>query len=97
MAKVDIAIDKIKQIIDSAIEERDFIKLMEAHDFIEGYVEKDRFRSFLKFDKDDDPVLEITKDFQMITLNLEEMKKVLEDLKFLESENWRLPFQEEIR
>ncbi len=92
MAKVDIAIDKIKQIIDSAIEERDFIKLMEAHDFIEGYVEKDRFRSFLKFDKDDDPVLEITKDFQMITLNLEEMKKVLEDLKFLESENWRLPF-----
>ena len=92
MAKVDIAIDKIKQIIDSAIEERDFIKLMEAHDFIEGYVEKDRFRSFLKFDKDDDPVLEIAKDFQMITLNLEEMKKVLEDLKFLESENWRLPF-----
>lgn len=92
MAKVDIAIDKIKQIIDRAIEERDFIKLMEAHDFIEGYVEKDRFRSFLKFDKDDDPVLEITKDFQMITLNLEEMKKVLEDLKFLESENWKLPF-----
>lgn len=92
MAKVDIAIDKIKQIIDSAIEERDFIKLMEAHDFIEGYVEKDRFRSFLKFDKDDDPVLEITKDFQMITLNLEEIKKVLEDLKFLESENWILPF-----
>jgi hypothetical protein len=92
MAKVDIAIDKIKQIIDRAIEERDFIKLMEAHDFIEGYVEKDRFRSFLKFDKDDNPVLEITKDFQMITLNLEEMKKVLEDLKFLESENWRLPF-----
>lgn len=92
MAKVDIAIDKIKQIIDSAIEERDFIKLMEAHDFIEGYVEKDRFRSFLKFDKDDNPILEITKDFQMITLNLEEMKKVLEDLKFLESENWRLPF-----
>ena len=38
MAKVDIAIDKIKQIIDSAIEERDFIKLMEAHDFIEGYI-----------------------------------------------------------
>lgn len=92
MAKVDIAIDKIKQIIDRAIEERDFIKLMEAHDFIEGYVEKDRFRSFLKFDKDDEPALEITKDFQMITLNLEEMKKVLEDLKFLESENWRLPF-----
>nr|DAL86177.1 MAG TPA: hypothetical protein [Caudoviricetes sp.] len=92
MAKVDIAIDKIKQIIDSAIEERDFIKLMEAHDFIEGYVEKDRFRSFLKFDKDDNPVLEITKDFQMITLNLEEMKKVLEDLKFLESESWRLAF-----
>ena len=92
MAKVDIAIDKIKQIIDSAIEERDFIKLMETHDFIEGYVEKDRFRSFLKFDKDDDQVIEITKDFQMITLNLEEMKKVLEDLKFLESENWRLPF-----
>lgn len=92
MAKVDIAIDKIKQIIDSAIEERDFIKLMETHDFIEGYVEKDRFRSFLKFDKDNDPALEITKDFQMITLNLEEMKKVLEDLKFLESENWRLPF-----
>ena len=90
MAKVDI--DKIKQIIDRAIEERDFIKLMEAHDFIEGYVEKDRFRSFLKFDKDDEPALEITKDFQMITLNLEEMKKVLEDLKFLESENWRLPF-----
>ena len=92
MAKVDIAIDKIKQIIDSAIEERDFMKMMETHDFIEGYVEKDRFRSFLKFDKDDDPVLEITKDFQMITLNLEEMKKVLEDLKFLESENWKLPF-----
>ena len=92
MAKVDIAIDKIKQIIDSAIEERDFIKLMETHDFIEGYVEKDRFRSFLKFDKDDNQILEITKDFQMITLNLEEMKKVLEDLKFLESENWRLPF-----
>lgn len=92
MAKVDIAIDKIKQIIDSAIEERDFMKMMETHDFIEGYVEKDRFRSFLKFDKDDDPVLEITKDFQMITLNLEEMKKVLEDLKFLESESWRLPF-----
>lgn len=92
MAKVDIAIDKIKQIIDRAIEERDFMKMMETHDFIEGYVEKDRFRSFLKFDKDDDPVLEITKDFQMITLNLEEMKKVLEDLKFLESENWRLPF-----
>lgn len=92
MAKVDIAIDKIKQIIDSAIEERDFMKMMETHDFIEGYVEKDRFRSFLKFDKDDDPVLEITKDFQMITINLEEMKKVLEDLKFLESENWRLPF-----
>lgn len=92
MAKVDIAIDKIKQIIDSAIEERDFMKMMETHDFIEGYVEKDRFRSFLKFDKDDDPVLEITKDFQMITLNLEEIKKVLEDLKFLESENWRLPF-----
>ena len=92
MAKVDIAIDKIKQIIDRAIEERDFIKLMEAHDFIEGYVEKDRFRSFLKFDKDDEPALEITKDLQMITLNLEEMKKVLEDLKFLESENWRLPF-----
>ena len=92
MAKVDIAIDKIKQIIDRAIEERDFIKLMEAHDFIEGYVEKDRFRSFLKFDKDDNPVLEITKDFQMITLNLEEMKKILEDLKFLESESWKLPF-----
>ena len=92
MAKVDIAVDKIKQIIDSAIEERDFMKMMETHDFIEGYVEKDRFRSFLKFDKDDDPVLEITKDFQMITLNLEEMNKVLEDLKFLESENWRLPF-----
>lgn len=92
MAKVDIAIDKIKQIIDRAIEERDFIKLMEAHDFIEGYVEKDRFRSFLKFDKDDNPVLEITKDFQMITLNLEEMKKILEDLKFLESESWRLAF-----
>lgn len=92
MAKVDIAIDKIKQIIDSAIEERDFMKMMETHDFIEGYVEKDRFRSFLKFDKDDEPALEITKDFQMITLNLEEMKKVLEDLKFLESENWRLPF-----
>ena len=64
MAKVDIAIDKIKQIIDRAIEERDFIKLMEAHDFIEGYVEKDRFRSFLKFDKDDDPVLEIKKTFK---------------------------------
>ena len=88
----DFFYDKIKQIIDSAIEERDFIKLMEAHDFIEGYVEKDRFRSFLKFDKDDNPVLEITKDFQMITLNLEEMKKVLEDLKFLESESWRLAF-----
>ena len=92
MAKVDIAIDKIKQVIDRAIEERDFIKLMEAHDFIEGYIEKDRFRSFLKFDRDDNPVLEITKDFQMITLNIDEMKNVLDDLKFLESENWNLPF-----
>ena len=92
MAKIDIAIDKIKQIIDSAIEERDFIKLMKAHDFIEGYIEKDRFRSFLKFDRDDNPVLEITKDFQMITLNIDEMKNVLDDLKFLESENWNLPF-----
>ena len=92
MAKVDIAIDKIKQIIDSAIEERDFMKMMETHDFIEGYVEKDRFRSFLKFNKDGEAVLELTKDFQMIILNVKEMKKVLEDLKFLESENWRLPF-----
>lgn len=92
MAKVDIAIDKITKVIDKAIEERDFMKMIETHAFIEGYVEKDRFRSFLKFDKDDNPILEITKDFQMITLNLEEMKKVLYDLKFLESENWRLPF-----
>lgn len=92
MAKVDIAIDKITKVIDKAIEERDFFKMMETHDFIEGYVEKDRFRSFLKLDKEDNSVLELTKDFQMITLNVEEMKKVLEDLKFLESENWELPF-----
>lgn len=92
MAKVDIAIDKITKVIDKAIEERDFMKMMEAHDFIEGYVENDRFRSFLKFDKEGNSVLELTKDFQMITLNVEEMKKVLEDLKFLESENWKLPF-----
>ncbi|SCJ95922.1 Uncharacterised protein [uncultured Clostridium sp.] len=92
MAKVDIAIDKITKVIDKAIEERDFLKMMETHDFIEGYVEKDRFRSFLKLDKEDNSVLELTKDFQMITLNVEEMKKVLEDLKFLESENWKLPF-----
>ena len=91
MAKVDIAIDKITKVIDKAIEERDFLKMMETHDFIEGYVEKDRFRSFLKLDKEDNSVLELTKDFQMITLNVEEMKKVLEDLKFLESENWELP------
>ena len=82
MAKVDIAIDKIAKVIDKAIEERDFMKMMETHDFIEGYVEKDRFRSFLKFDKEGNSVLELTKDFQMITLNVEEMKKVLEDLKF---------------
>lgn len=92
MAKVDIAIDKIAKVIDKAIEERDFMKMMETHDFIEGYVEKDRFRSFLKFDKEGNSVLELTKDFQMITLNVEEMKKVLEDLKFLESEKWELPF-----
>lgn len=92
MAKVDIAIDKITKVIDKAIEERDFIKMMESYDFIEGYVEKDRFRSFLKFDKEGNAVLELTKDFQMITLNIEEMKKVLDDLKFLESENWNLPF-----
>lgn len=92
MAKVDIAIDKITKVIDKAIEERDFLKMMKTHDFIEGYVEKDRFRSFLKLDKEDNSVLELTKDFQMITLNVEEMKKVLEDLKFLESENWELPF-----
>lgn len=92
MAKVDIAIDKITKVIDKAIEERDFMKMMETHDFIEGYVEKDRFRSFLKFDKEGNSTLELTKDFQMITLNLEEMKKVLEDLKFLESENWELQF-----
>lgn len=92
MAKVDIAIDKITKVIDKAIEERDFMKMMETHDFIEGYVEKDRFRSFLKFDKEGNSVLELTKDFQMITLNVEEMKKVLENLKFLESENWELPF-----
>lgn len=92
MAKVDVAIDKITKNIDKAIEERDFIKLMETHDFIEGYVEKDRFRSFLKFNKEGEAVLELTKDFQMITLNVEEMKKVLDDLKFLESENWTLPF-----
>lgn len=92
MAKVDIAIDKITKVIDKAIEERDFMKMMETHDFTEGYVEKDRFRSFLKFDKEGNSTLELTKDFQMITLNLEEMKKVLEDLKFLESENWELPF-----
>ena len=92
MAKVEIAIDKITKVIDKAIEERDFMKMMETHDFIEGYVEKDRFRSFLKFDKEGNSVLELTKDFQMITLNVEEMKKVLEDLKFLESENWILPF-----
>lgn len=92
MAKVDIAIDKITKVIDKAIEERDFLKMMETHDFIEGYVEKDRFRSFLKLDKEDNSVLELTKDFQMITLNVEEMKKVLEDLKFLDSENWELPF-----
>ena len=42
--------------------------------------------------KDGEAVLELTKDFQMITLNVKEMKKVLEDLKFLESENWELPF-----
>lgn len=92
MAKVDIAIDKITKVIDKAVKERDFIKMMESYDFIEGYVEKDRFRSFLKFDKEGNSVLELTKDFQMITLNVEEMKKVLEDLKFLESENWELPF-----
>lgn len=92
MAKVDIAIDKITKVIDKSIEERDFMKMMETHDFIEGYVEKDRFRSFLKFDKEGNSVLELTKDFQMINLNVEEMKKVLEDLKFLESENWKLPF-----
>lgn len=92
MAKVDIDIDKITKVIDKAIEERDFMKMMETHDFIEGYVEKDRFRSFLKFDKEGNSVLELTKDFQMITLNVEEMKKVLENLKFLESENWELPF-----
>ena len=92
MAKVEIAIDKITKVIDKAIEGRDFMKMMETHDFIEGYVEKDRFRSFLKFDKEGNSVLELTKDFQMITLNVEEMKKVLEDLKFLESENWELPF-----
>lgn len=92
MAKVNIAIDKITKVIDKAIEERDFIKMMESYDFIEGYVEKDRFRSFLKFDKEGNAVLELTKDFQMITLNVEEMKKILEDLKFLESENWILPF-----
>ena len=88
MAKVDIAIDKIAKVIDKAIEERDFMKMMETHDFIEGYVEKDRFRSFLKFDKEGNAVLELTKDFQMVTLNVEEMKKVLDDLKFLESENF---------
>ena len=92
MAKVDIAIDKITKVIDKAVKERDFIKMMESYDFIEGYVEKDRFRSFLKFNKDGEAILELTKDFQMITLNVEEMKKVLEDLKFLESENWILPF-----
>ena len=92
MAKVDIVIDKITKVIDKAIEERDFMKMMEAHDFIEGYVENDRFRSFLKFNKDGEAVLELTKDFQMIILNVKEMKKVLEDLKFLESENWKLPF-----
>ncbi|WP_294173994.1 hypothetical protein [uncultured Clostridium sp.] len=92
MAKVDIAIDKITKVIDKAVKERDFIKMMESYDFIEGYVEKDRFRSFLKFNKEGEAVLELTKDFQMITLNVEEMKKVLDDLKFLESENWTLPF-----
>lgn len=92
MAKVDIAIDKITKVIDKAVKERDFIKMMESYDFIEGYVEKDRFRSFLKFNKDGEAVLELTKDFQMIILNVKEMKKVLEDLNFLESENWKLPF-----
>ena len=92
MAKVDIAIDKITKVIDKAVKERDFIKMMESYDFIEGYVEKDRFRSFLKFNKDGEAILELTKDFQMIILNVKEMKKVLEDLKFLESENWELPF-----
>lgn len=92
MSKVNIAIEKITKSIDEAIKARDFIKMMEHHDFIEEYVEKDRFRSFLKFNKEGDPVLEITKNFEMITLNAEEMKKVLDDLKFLESCNWELPF-----
>ena len=92
MAKVDIAIDKITKVIDKAIEERDFIKMMESYDFIEGYVEKDRFRSFLKFNKDGEAVLELTKDFQMITLNVEEMKKVLDDIEFLRECGWELPF-----
>ena len=34
MAKVDIAIDKITKVIDKAIEERDFMKMMETPDFI---------------------------------------------------------------
>lgn len=92
MAKVDIAIEKITKVIDKAIEERDFIKMMESYDFIEGYVEKDRFRSFLKFNKDGEAVLELTKDFQMITLNVEEMKKVLDDIGFLRDCGWELPF-----
>lgn len=92
MAKVDIAIDKITKVIDKAVKERDFIKMMESYDFIEGYVEKDRFRSFLKFNKDGEAVLELTKDFQMITLNVEEMKKVLDDIEFLRDCGWKLPF-----
>ena len=92
MAKVDIAIDKITEVIDKAIEERDFIKMMESYDFIEGYVEKDRFRSFLKFDKEGNAVLELTKDFQIITLNIEEMKKVFDDIEFLRDCGWKLPF-----
>lgn len=92
MTRASIAIDKITKIINKAIEERNFIKMMEMHDFIDGYVERDRFSSFLKFNKDGETVLELTKDFQMIALSIEEMKKVLDDLKFLESENWKLPF-----
>lgn len=88
----NIVIDELTKNIDEAIKKRDFFKMMENHAFIEGYVEKDRFRSFLKFDKEGNSVLELTKDFQMITLNVEEMKKVFDDLKFLESCNWELPF-----
>lgn len=88
----NVNVDKIIKNVNKAIKDKDYKKMMDLNDVINGAVEEDKFSSWLYDDENGEVKLRISKDFQQIVLNEEECKEIFAQLKYADDFNWKIPF-----